>query len=103
MTHPKIVVAGTLEFAAADLQGIVPHLKTMIDATRLQDGCIAYDAAEDLFIPGTVRISEAWADAESLKKHEESAPVRAWFEALGASGLRHSRYLVCDVAAARTV
>lgn len=99
----RVVVAGTLDFARPDLERIVLHLRAMIEASRLQAGCIAYDAAEDLFSPGTVRITEMWEDAASLKAHEASAPVAAWFEALKSSGIKHSRYFVCDVAGLRVV
>src|SRR5882762_10646277 len=58
----KVAVFGTLRFPPERVAQFLPHLKAMIDATRLHDECISYDAAEDVFEPGVIRISEMWPD-----------------------------------------
>lgn len=64
-----VAVFGFLRFPPESMDAVRPHLKTFVDATRTQDGCIAYDVAEDLFDPGLIRFSELWPDNAALDAH----------------------------------
>jgi len=75
----------------------------MIDATRLHDGCIAYDAAEDVFEPGVIRISEMWPDHQSLQRHIDAPYLPAWFSAVRNCGVLESKFTIFDVTGARVV
>ena len=71
---PAIAVFGILRFPPDRLPEVRPHLKALIDATYENDGCIAYDVAEDPFDPGLIRFSELWPDQQSLDRH--LTPIR---------------------------
>jgi hypothetical protein len=54
---------------------VLPHLRTLVDSTYQNDGCIAYGVAEDPFDPGLIRFSELWPDDESLTRHLQAPHI----------------------------
>jgi len=76
--QPKIAVFGILRFPPENIVEVLPHLKVLVDATQSNDGCIAYDVAEDPFDPGLIRFSELWPDRDSLSKHLAAPHVEQW-------------------------
>lgn len=76
--EPQIAVFGILRFPPDRMAEVLPHLKALVQATYENDGCIAYDVAEDLFEPGLVRFSELWPDRESLEKHLVAPHIEPW-------------------------
>ena len=90
----QIAVFGAVRFPPGRVKDVVPHLKMMVEATRRLDGCISYDAAEDLFEPGLLRISELWADLASLQWHTQAPHIAAWHEACRVCGMLDKRYTV---------
>ena len=99
----KIAVIGTLRIAPEKVQELMPHLRTLIEASRLHDGCIAYDVAEDCFEPGVLRISEIWDDRESLERHIKHSDVPPWHAALRSFVVLESKYIVFDVSGTTVV
>lgn len=95
----KIVVVGTLRFAAGGGEKIIPHLKTLIEASLLHEGCLNYSAAADLFTPDVVRISELWENRICLDKHVATPEVPQWNAALKACGALHTEYIVYEISA----
>lgn len=83
----KVAVMGTLRFPPDRMAEIRPHLRRLVDETRRNDDCIAYDVAEDLFDPGLIRFSELWPDRDSLKAHLKAAHIEPWRAAARACGL----------------
>lgn len=49
--QPTVAVFGTLRFPPDKVADVKPHLKKLVEATYSNDGCIAYDMAEDPFDP----------------------------------------------------
>jgi quinol monooxygenase YgiN len=70
-----VAVFGILRFPPEKMAEIKPHLKVLVDATYQNDGCIAYDVAEDLFDLGLIRFSELWPDSIISKHHISSRGV----------------------------
>src|SRR5690606_14570745 len=52
--------------------------KSLVEVTCRNDGCVAYDVAEDPFDPGLVRFSELWPDHESLCLHLVAPHIEPW-------------------------
>ncbi|GAA1912361.1 putative quinol monooxygenase [Nocardioides hwasunensis] len=44
-------------------------LQTLVEATRGEEGCLAYDLFESTSAPGTFVTVERWTDAEALDAH----------------------------------
>ncbi len=100
---PTVAVIGTLRFPAERMPEVRGHLRTLIEATHKTDGCIAYDAAEDLFDPGLIRFSELWPDQESLARHLQAPHIGPWREAAKACGLIERHFVAYDVTGSRPV
>ena len=60
----RVVVLGILRFPAENIESVLPHLHKFVQTTRDNDGCIAYDVAEDPFEKGLIRFSELWPNRE---------------------------------------
>ena len=65
----NVAVLGTLRFPSERVAEVLPHLKTLVETTYKNDGCIAYDVAEDPFDSGLIRFSELWSDQISLDNY----------------------------------
>jgi len=78
-----IAVLGIVRFAPEKVADILPHLKTLIDATRRLDGCITYDVAEDPWDRGLFRYTELWPDQASLTRHLQAPHIAPWRAAAG--------------------
>jgi quinol monooxygenase YgiN len=72
-----------------------------MEATYKNDGCIAYDVAEDRFDPGLIRFSELWPDHESLRKHLAAPHIEPWRIAAQTCGLLERRFTAYDISGAR--
>ncbi|SOE46518.1 Quinol monooxygenase YgiN [Caballeronia arationis] len=99
----KIAVIGTLRISPQQVRKVIPHLRTLIEASRLHEGCIAYDVAEDCFEPGVIRVSEIWNDRECLESHISHPDVQPWHAALRSFDVLESRYVVLEVSGANVI
>jgi quinol monooxygenase YgiN len=92
-----VVVIGQMRFPPASLPAVRPHLQALVHATRQHDGCIAYDAAEDLFDPGLIRFSEIWPDRAALEAHLKAPHIAPWRAAAGQHGVTGRAFMSWDV------
>ncbi len=98
-----VAVFGTLRFPPSEMQAVLPHLRTLVEATRRNDGCIAYDAAEDVFDPGLIRFSEMWPDQASLDRHLQAPHIAPWWAICRQHGLVERKFEAFDTANPRPV
>jgi quinol monooxygenase YgiN len=82
---------------------VLPHLKTLVEATCGSDGCIAYDAAVDPFDPGLIRFSELWPDQESLDRHLRAPHIDPWRAVARSCGLIERRFTAYEIGGSREV
>lgn len=65
--------------------GSIPHLlgpaRLVIEATRREEGCIAYDLFTSTTEPDGLVFVERWATREALSLHARTPHVAAWREA----------------------
>ncbi|HVY86962.1 MAG TPA: putative quinol monooxygenase [Caulobacterales bacterium] len=92
----RVAVFGQMRFPPEQRAAILPHLKTLIEATRRNDGCIAYDVAEDVLDPGLFRFSELWPDQETLSGHMKAPHIPPWREACLTCGIIERTFAVYD-------
>ncbi len=95
--HPTVAVFGTLRFPPDKMAEVRPHLRKLVDATYQNDGCIAYDVAEDPFDPGLIRFSELWPDRESLVRHLKAPHIEPWRVVARSYGLMERRFTAYDI------
>ena len=74
----KVAVFGILRFPPEQVEQVLPHLHELVRATYENDGCIAYDVAEDPFDKGLIRFSELWPSRESLENHLKAPHIEPW-------------------------
>jgi quinol monooxygenase YgiN len=101
--NATVAVLGTLKFPPEKVPHILPHLMKLLAASRLHDGCIAYNAAIDIAEPGVIRISETWSDQLSLQRHIDNPDVPPWHAAARDCSLIESEYFIFDVSGIRIV
>ena len=94
---PKVAVLGTFRFPPEKIPAVLAPLKALVDATHKNDGCIAYDVAEDLYDKGLIRMSELWPDHESLQKHLQAPHIEPWRKAVVELGLIDREFMVYGV------
>lgn len=100
---PAIAVIGILRFPPERLAEVRPHLKALVEATYANDGCIAYDVAEDPFDPGLVRFAELWPDHQSLERHLQAPHIEPWRAAARRCGLLERRFTAYEVTASKDI
>lgn len=72
---PTVAVFGILRFPPERMSELRPHLRTLVENTYANDGCIAYDVGEDPFDPGLIRFSELWPNHDSLARHLQAPHI----------------------------
>ncbi|MFP6844140.1 MAG: putative quinol monooxygenase [Thalassolituus sp.] len=93
----KVAVFGTLRFPPENIEKVLPHLKTLVSSTYANDGCIAYDVAEDPFDKGLIRFSELWPSRESLENHLKASHIEPWREQARKHGLTEREFNSYDL------
>jgi quinol monooxygenase YgiN len=101
--NPKVAVIGIVRFPPERAADIRPVIQKLVAATRQEEGCIAYDVAEDVLEPGLFRFSEMWTDAEGLKRHTTAPHIPPWHQASRECGQLEKRFHVIQVASVQTV
>lgn len=101
--NATVAVFGILRFPAERIPEVLPHLRSLVTATYQNDGCIAYDVAEDPFDPGLIRFSELWPDHASLERHLKAPHIEPWRVAARACGLIERKFTAYDVSGAKQV
>jgi quinol monooxygenase YgiN len=69
----------------------MPHLQSMVAASRHEEGALYYSLALDPSEPGLVRVSEVFRDKQALEAHRASEHMKAW-RAVTSAYTRDLRY-----------
>ncbi|WP_379547435.1 putative quinol monooxygenase [Qipengyuania sp. DSG2-2] len=83
-----IQINGTLTMAPGTIANspeTVEAIKTMVAASRAEDGCLDYTFAQDLSDPDSIVIFERWRDKEALAAHGKSEHMAAFQKAIAAT------------------
>lgn len=82
-----ILVMGTFRLPTASFEAAAPLLRKVIEATRAEDGCLAYAYAHDVLDPEVIHVSEQWRDRAALDAHFQAPHMLAWIEERKSLGL----------------
>lgn len=100
---PTVAIFGIVRFPPEKMAEVLPHLRALVEATYKNDGCIAYDVAEDPFDPGLLRFSELWPDQASLDRHLQAPHIQPWRDAARKCGMLERKFTAYDIAGSRAV
>ncbi|WP_420264782.1 putative quinol monooxygenase [Candidatus Magnetominusculus dajiuhuensis] len=69
MDNSQVTVMALIKAKDGMVDVVKKELLSLIDDTRKESGCIAYDLHQSKEIPGYFMFYEIWASAEALDKH----------------------------------
>ena len=95
-----IVIAGTVKIDPPKRESAKTVMKTMMDATMQEDGCITYQFLFNPWDDSEVYIFEEWESAEALSAHFQTPHMATFREALPnfvTSSFDIKRYEVSEV------
>ena len=96
-----IVLTGTIRIPADKLDQARPLMKTVIEETRKEDGCLFYSFGEDVLDPGLIVIAEAWRDEAAVRAHLGAAHFIAWRDAGAALGVSDRQLTVYEAVSSK--
>ena len=83
-----IQINGTITLAPGTIANnpeTVEAIKSMVAASRAEDGCLDYTFAQDLSDPDTLIIYERWRDQEAVAAHGKSAHMAEFQKVMAAN------------------
>jgi quinol monooxygenase YgiN len=87
-----IVLAGHLKTAPELVEDLASTLRTLVEPTLKEDGCLNYHFSVDSLQDGTVLVYERWRDEQALATHLAQASVQnvlgSWVDRIDISGVR---------------
>jgi len=94
---PMLLIIGTVRLSAHNMEAARPVMKRMADASRLEEGCLEYSYAEDVFVPGLIHVKEMWVDQHALDLHFAATHLTEWRAAWPSLGIGERDLRVYDV------
>jgi quinol monooxygenase YgiN len=82
-----LIVMGTVRIPDGALDTARPAMAAMLAASRAEDGCLAYNYAQDVLDPCIIHISERWRDRAALDAHFRAPHMAEWRAQFGAIGI----------------
>lgn len=73
-----ILIIGTVRITEEGLEQARPVMQRMIEASRAEDGCIAYSYSTDVLDPTLIHVTEAWRDKPALEAHFQTPHLAEW-------------------------
>jgi quinol monooxygenase YgiN len=98
-----IVIHGTIRIPAENMADARPVMKALVDATRKEDGCIAYTFGEVVGDPGLILIAETWRDQAAVGAHFNAPHFVAWREANAELGVTDRQLTVFETTSAKAL
>lgn len=80
-----ILVTGFLRIAPEAVAANRDAMRTQLEATRAEDGCVFYNFSEDVLEPGLIHIAECWRDQAALDAHGKTPHMAAFNAVMGAA------------------
>jgi quinol monooxygenase YgiN len=96
-----LIIAGTVRVPPQNVEAFRPRMIAMMTASRAEDGCGAYDYAEDVGEPGLMHVFEVWRDQAALEAHFRSPHMAEWRAAWPSFGVSDRRLMAYEVASQR--
>ena len=97
----SVIIAGTVRVPPENIAAFRPHMQAMLEASRAEDGCVAYSYAEDVVEPGLIHVFEVWRDQAAIDAHFASPHMATWRSHWPSFGVSDRRLFAYEVAAQR--
>ena len=95
-----VAVIGQFRMPPESMDAARPLMRTVMEATRAEPGCVEYNYAEDVLDPGLIRVSEVWDSRAHLNQHLKTAHMAEWGAQRTALGLSGRDIAVYEVSSA---
>lgn len=92
------MIVGTIRGPADRLDQARPAMRRMVEASRAEDGCLAYSYAEDVLEPGLIHVGERWRDRAALERHFRTTHLADWRRCWAAFGIGERSLTLFEVA-----
>lgn len=102
-TDEMLLITGTFRIPPDKVAAAQGIMRRMIEASRMEDGCVEYHYAQDVFDAGLIHVIERWADQQALDRHFASPHLAAWRAAWAEFGIGERNLRLCDHGEARPV
>jgi quinol monooxygenase YgiN len=96
-----LILAGSVRLPPENLAAARPAIQRMVEASRAEPGCIAYNFAEDIQEPGLLRIFEVFRDLDAQQAHAGSEHMKEWRAAWPALGIGERQITLYEVSSSR--
>jgi quinol monooxygenase YgiN len=98
-----IVLAGTIRISPGHREKALPHIRTIVAASRAEEGCLAYSFAFDAEDDHLVHIFEAFRDRAAREAHRNAPHMAVWRAAWAEAGIGDRRMREYEIASARDI
>jgi quinol monooxygenase YgiN len=98
-----IVVMGTIELAAGDIDRLAGDMAKQMAATQAEDGCEHYVFSRDVTNPDTLLISERWRDNDALTAHFKTPHMAEFNKVLSRASIKKISVKAYEVANVRVL
>ena len=99
----KIIVAGPVRVPPENIERLRPHMHTMLDASRAEDGCETYSYGFDAKDEGLVRVFEVWRDRAAIEAHFKAPHMTPWRAAGAELGVFDRKLSLYEIASERAL
>jgi quinol monooxygenase YgiN len=82
-----LIIIGTVRIPEGAIDLARPAMAAMLAASRAEDGCLAYDYAQDVLDAQVIHVSERWRDRAALDAHFRTPHMTKWRAQFGAIGI----------------
>ncbi len=81
-----IIISGHIRVKPEAMDTLRPHIRTVVETSRKENGCILYAFGEDVLEPGLIRVVERWESWDPVMIHVKAEHAAAWDRALEDAG-----------------
>ena len=83
-----IIVTGTIDLDPAKRDDAIAAALEVMEATRAEEGSVAYTFSTDLSDPGRLHLVEEWASAAAMDAHMQTPHLAAFMGKMAECGVR---------------
>ena len=95
-----LVIAGHIRIDPAKREAAVAAADAVMEATRREQGCLAYTFSADLHDEGLIHLFEEWDSQDALDAHFKAPHMAAFQAAIPGLGVKEMKIRRYEVSAA---
>ena len=86
-----IIVTGVIDLDPAKREDAIAAAVEVMEATRAEEGSVAYTFSADLVDPGRFHLVEEWASAAAMEAHMATAHLAEFMGKIGGCGVTSAK------------